>query len=145
MNPEDLATNVRAVVESWVAEAGLGIEIPAELKLERPKSRDHGDYATNIALTLAKAARLAPVVIAAVLAPKIAQIFSEMSSVCGYPSADALSSSSGCFSPRQLTPRSEASSGVLSILRFKGSIDSFGPSHLSILLQCTIFLYQHLN
>ena len=74
MNPEDLATNVRAVVESWVAEAGLGIEIPAELKLERPKSRDHGDYATNIALTLAKAARLAPVVIAAVLAPKIAQI-----------------------------------------------------------------------
>jgi arginyl-tRNA synthetase len=65
---------VRAVVESWVAEAGLGIEIPAELKLERPKSRDHGDYATNIALTLAKAARLAPVVIAAVLAPKIAQI-----------------------------------------------------------------------
>lgn len=67
--------------------------------------------------------------------PKIAQIFSEMSSVCGYPSADALSSSSGCFSPRQLTPRSEASSGVLSILRFKGSIDSFGPSHLSILLQ----------
>jgi arginyl-tRNA synthetase len=74
VNPEDLATNVRAVVESWVAEAGLGIEIPAELKLERPKSRDHGDYATNIALTLAKAARLAPVVIAAVLAPKIAQI-----------------------------------------------------------------------
>ena len=74
MNPEDLATSVRAVVESWVAEAGLGIEIPAELKLERPKSRDHGDYATNIALTLAKAARLAPVVIAAVLAPKIAQL-----------------------------------------------------------------------
>lgn len=62
------------MVESWVAEAGSGIEIPAELKLERPKSRDHGDYATNIALTLASAARLAPVVIAAALAPKIAQI-----------------------------------------------------------------------
>ena len=62
------------MVESWVAEAGLGIEIPAELKLERPKSRDHGDYATNIALMLAKPARLAPVVIAASLAPKIAQI-----------------------------------------------------------------------
>ena len=62
------------MVESWIAEAGLGIEIPAELKLERPKSRDHGDYATNIALMLAKPARLAPVVIAASLAPKIAQI-----------------------------------------------------------------------
>lgn len=62
------------MVESWIAEAGSGIEIPAELKLERPKSRDHGDYATNIALTLASAARLAPVVIAAALAPKIAQI-----------------------------------------------------------------------
>lgn len=74
MNPEGLAASVRAVVESWIAEAGLGIEIPAELKLERPKSRDHGDYATNIALTLASAARLAPVVIAAALAPKIAQI-----------------------------------------------------------------------
>lgn len=74
MNPEGLAASVRAVVESWIAEAGSGIEIPAELKLERPKSRDHGDYATNIALTLASAARLAPVVIAAALAPKIAQI-----------------------------------------------------------------------
>jgi hypothetical protein len=65
--------------------------------------------------------------------PKIAQILLELSSVCVFPATDAFSSS--CFSPRQLTPRSEASSSILSVLRFKGSIDSFGPAHL------TIFLY----
>jgi hypothetical protein len=64
--------------------------------------------------------------------PKIAQICLELSSVCVIPATDALSS--GCFSPRQMTPRSEASSSILSVLRFKGSIESFGPAHLNILL-----------
>jgi hypothetical protein len=65
--------------------------------------------------------------------PKFAQIVAEMSSVCRVPASEV--SSSGCFSPRHLTPRSEASSSVLSHLRFKCSIDSFGPAHLSLLLQ----------
>ena len=74
MDPQNLAVSVRAVVVAWATEAGLALEIPAELQLERPKSRDHGDYATNIALALAKSAQLSPRAIAESLAPKIAQI-----------------------------------------------------------------------
>ncbi|MEI7629864.1 MAG: arginine--tRNA ligase [Actinomycetes bacterium] len=74
MTPEDLAVSVRAAALEWVSQSGLVLEIPAELRLERPKSREHGDYATNIALALAKAAQLAPRVIAESLAPLIAEI-----------------------------------------------------------------------
>jgi arginyl-tRNA synthetase len=42
-------------------------QIPDQITLDRPKNRDHGDYATSIALTLAKAANLQPRVIAEVI------------------------------------------------------------------------------
>lgn len=74
VTPEDLAVSVRAAALEWVSQAGLVLEIPEELRLERPKSRAHGDYATNIALALAKSAQLAPRVIAESLAPLIAEI-----------------------------------------------------------------------
>lgn len=38
--------------------------LPEEIFLERPKNRDHGDYATSVALTLAKPAGMNPRVIA---------------------------------------------------------------------------------
>ena len=66
--------SVRAAALEWVSQSGLVLEIPEELRLERPKSRAHGDYATNIALALAKSAQLAPRVIAESLAPLIAEI-----------------------------------------------------------------------
>ena len=74
VTPEDLAVSVRAAVLEWVSQSGQVLEIPAELRLERPKSRDHGDYATNIALALSKSAQLPPRVIAESLAPLIAEI-----------------------------------------------------------------------
>jgi len=74
VTPEDLAVSVRAAALEWVSQSGLVLEIPEELRLERPKTRDHGDYATNIALALAKAAQLAPRVIAESLAPLVAEI-----------------------------------------------------------------------
>ena len=45
----------------------LECEVPTKLTLERPKNRDHGDYATSVALTLAKQANLQPRVIAQVI------------------------------------------------------------------------------
>jgi len=42
-------------------------EIPTSLTLERPKNRDHGDYATSIALALAKSAGIPPREIATAL------------------------------------------------------------------------------
>ena len=45
----------------------LECEVPTKLTLERPKNRDHGDYATSVALSLAKQANLQPRVIAQVI------------------------------------------------------------------------------
>jgi arginyl-tRNA synthetase len=45
----------------------LACAIPTKLTLERPKNREHGDYATSVALSLAKPANLPPRVIAQVI------------------------------------------------------------------------------
>jgi arginyl-tRNA synthetase len=55
MTPDALADAIRNALQ----EAGLG-EPPAEVRVERPKNRDHGDYATNIALVLAKSVGMPP-------------------------------------------------------------------------------------
>ncbi|CAB4606843.1 MAG: arginine--tRNA ligase [Actinobacteria bacterium] len=49
------------------AQAQLNCEIPTSLTLDRPKNRDHGDYATSIALALTKASGLAPRKIAEII------------------------------------------------------------------------------
>lgn len=48
-------------------EGQLPCDVPSELTLDRPKNRDHGDYATSIALALSKSANLQPGVIAKVI------------------------------------------------------------------------------
>ena len=45
----------------------INCQLPEQIILDRPKNRDHGDYATSVALTLAKAANLQPRVIAEVI------------------------------------------------------------------------------
>ncbi|CAN2243457.1 ArgS Arginyl-tRNA synthetase [actinobacterium SCGC AAA044-D11] len=49
------------------AKSKLNCEIPTSLTLDRPKNRDHGDYATSIALALARPSGLAPRVIAEII------------------------------------------------------------------------------
>ncbi len=56
MTPDALAAAISAALADVPEVAGE----PAEVKVERPKNRDHGDYATNIALVLAKRAGLPP-------------------------------------------------------------------------------------
>ena len=48
--------------------------IPVAISLERPKNRDHGDYATSIALQLAKAAGKSPREVAELLRADIAEL-----------------------------------------------------------------------
>ncbi len=48
-------------------EGQLPCDVPSQLTLDRPKNRDHGDYATSIALALSKSANLQPGVIAKVI------------------------------------------------------------------------------
>ncbi|HET9168684.1 MAG TPA: arginine--tRNA ligase, partial [Actinospica sp.] len=45
-----------------------------EVTVERPKNRDHGDYATNVALQLAKKAGKPPRAVAELLAPRLAEV-----------------------------------------------------------------------
>ena len=45
----------------------LNCDLPSQISLDRPKNRDHGDYATSISLNLSKAANLQPRVIAEVI------------------------------------------------------------------------------
>ena len=69
VNPEELAQAILAAI------AGSGVEcgpLPEQIPLERPKNREHGDYATSIALQLAKSAGQNPRALAATLLPFIA-------------------------------------------------------------------------
>jgi arginyl-tRNA synthetase len=49
------------------AHSQLNCDIPKTLTLERPKNRDHGDYATSIALALSKPSGIAPRKIAEII------------------------------------------------------------------------------
>ena len=49
------------------AHSQLKCDIPTSLTLERPKNRDHGDYATSIALALSKPSGIAPRKIAEII------------------------------------------------------------------------------
>ncbi len=67
MNPDALAAHVAAILAALMQEGRLpSVDLP-EVRMERPKNRDHGDYATNVALTLAKPAGLPPRDIATML------------------------------------------------------------------------------
>jgi arginyl-tRNA synthetase len=53
---ERLEAAIKAALEQAFKAGSLFGQIPEAIKLERPKDRDHGDYATSIALQLAKPA-----------------------------------------------------------------------------------------
>jgi len=57
----------QAILTALVSAKDVGVincQLPEQIILDRPKNRDHGDYATSIALTLAKVANQQPRVIA---------------------------------------------------------------------------------
>ena len=58
------AEAILKALESATKSGSLTAQIPAKIILDRPKNREHGDYATSIALTLAKTANLQPRTIA---------------------------------------------------------------------------------
>ena len=58
------AEAILKALESATKAGSLNAPIPTKIILDRPKNREHGDYATSIALTLAKTANLQPRTIA---------------------------------------------------------------------------------
>ena len=49
-----LAAQIQAAISHAIERGDLIGTVPANIPLERPKNRDHGDYASSIALQLAK-------------------------------------------------------------------------------------------
>ena len=71
MTPTQLADLVRAAVRGAVEAGELAVDPPADVTVERPRSREHGDYATNVALQLARPARRPPREVAELLAARL--------------------------------------------------------------------------
>ncbi len=71
MNPAQLADEVRAALTAAVADGALSVAVPDEITIDRPRSREHGDYATPVALQLAKQAGVPPRTIAQALAERL--------------------------------------------------------------------------
>lgn len=70
MTPADLSSIIRAVACDVVPDSS---QLPAVVVVERPKNPAHGDYATNLALQVAKKVGLAPRQLAESLAAALAQ------------------------------------------------------------------------
>lgn len=61
MTPADLAELLRGTAAKVLAEHGLDVSVlPATLTVERPRNPEHGDYATNVAMQVAKKAGANP-------------------------------------------------------------------------------------
>jgi arginyl-tRNA synthetase len=67
VTPAELSALVVDAVRHAVDAGELAVGVPANVVVERPKQRAHGDYATNVALQLAKAAGRPPRDVAEVL------------------------------------------------------------------------------
>ncbi|MBM7051009.1 arginine--tRNA ligase [Rothia sp. ZJ1223] len=77
MTPEELSLAIENSLNEAITQGELtlvdGTELPA-VKVERPKNRNHGDWATNVALQLSKKVGKNPREVATLLAARIEQI-----------------------------------------------------------------------
>ncbi|MPY99472.1 MAG: arginine--tRNA ligase [Actinophytocola sp.] len=74
MTPAALAELVHSTATSVLAELGLDTAVlPDAVTIERPRNPEHGDYATNLALQVAKKAGMAPRDLATALAERLTE------------------------------------------------------------------------
>ncbi len=76
MTPEQLSQALVDVLTALVdaGDVTLPDGVPAEVRVERPKSKEHGDYATNVALQLGKKAGVNPRDLAQLLADRLVAV-----------------------------------------------------------------------
>ena len=58
VNPDQLSETIVDVLQALVADGAITLPdgVPTQVTVERPRQKGHGDYATNVALQLAKKA-----------------------------------------------------------------------------------------
>ncbi len=73
MNPEQLSETIVDVLGALVADGTITLPdgVPAQVTVERPRQKGHGDYATNVAMQLAKKAGTNPRAFAELVAERL--------------------------------------------------------------------------
>ena len=72
MTPEQLSHAITGALTALVSEEAVSLDVvPSAVTVERPRSKEHGDYATNVALQLAKRAGTSPRALAELLADRL--------------------------------------------------------------------------
>ena len=77
VTPAELADAVTLAVRAAVDAGELSADVtsgPVEVKVERPRNKDHGDYATSVAMIIAKAAGTSPRDVAEVLRRRLLDV-----------------------------------------------------------------------
>ena len=74
MTPTELGAAARAAIAAAVDTGELAVPVPETVGVERPRHREHGDYALNVALQLAKRAGQPPRQVAQVLAERLRRV-----------------------------------------------------------------------
>lgn len=74
MTPEELSLAIRTALTEAIAAGDFTATVPAEVRVERPKNREHGDWSTNVALQLAKGAGMPPREVAAKVAERLERL-----------------------------------------------------------------------
>ena len=74
MTPAELSDAVVQAVSAAVEAGDLSVPVPADITIERPKRKEYGDYATNVAMRLAKPAGLPPREVAELIAKRLADL-----------------------------------------------------------------------
>ncbi|HEX4977830.1 MAG TPA: arginine--tRNA ligase, partial [Nocardioides sp.] len=76
MTPDQLSDAIVAALTALADEGALSLPdgVPTQVVVERPRSKEHGDYATNVALQLGKKAGIAPRDLATQLAERLRQV-----------------------------------------------------------------------
>jgi arginyl-tRNA synthetase len=74
VTPSELAAAITDAVRDAVGAGDLDVLVPESVLVERPRNREHGDYASNVALRLARPAGRAPRVVAELLARRLGSV-----------------------------------------------------------------------
>ncbi|MEO0061380.1 MAG: hypothetical protein RL343_998 [Actinomycetota bacterium] len=75
MTPADLSAAIVRIIAALQADGALGAaELPGEVVIERPKNREHGDWATNVAMQLAGKFGMNPRAFAELLAAELSKV-----------------------------------------------------------------------
>jgi arginyl-tRNA synthetase len=74
VNPVALSAAIRACLLAAVDAGELTVDVPGEIRVERPRQREHGDWSTNVAMQLARTAGKPPREVAGAVAARLGEV-----------------------------------------------------------------------